>query len=67
MRRATCVVDRMRTGTYTPSALRLACRMLLDARCDASQNQPVVCNAAVHAGRMAPGSTPSAELCDSAR
>jgi hypothetical protein len=34
------------------------------ARCDGIQNQPVVCNTAVHAGHMAPGSTPSAKLCE---
>jgi hypothetical protein len=44
-------------GTYTPSALRLACRMLLDAGCDASQNQPVVCSTALLTGRMASSST----------
>jgi hypothetical protein len=50
--------------TCTPSALRLACRVSLDARRDTRQNQPVVCNTAVLTGRMAPDSTPSAKLCE---
>jgi hypothetical protein len=53
----------MTKGTYTPSALHLVCRMLFDASCDASQNQPIVCNTAIHAGSMAPRGTPSVKLC----
>jgi hypothetical protein len=53
-----------RSESEGTSALRLACRMMLDARRDASQNQPAVCNTAVHTGRMAPDSTPSAKLCE---
>jgi hypothetical protein len=42
---------------------RASLSVSLDARRDANQNQPVVCNTAVVTGRMAPDSTPSAKIC----